>query len=72
LAHLLEMALDGGVRGGAVLHCVAEGEAGKGVIVACFDGGKPGGRDWVTSGGVVEMDKSTDAGEVICTGGLGG
>ncbi len=72
MARLLEVALNGGVRGGAVRHCVAEGDAGKGVIVACLDGCKPGGRDWVTSRGVVEMDKSTDAGEVICTGGLGG
>jgi hypothetical protein len=60
------MALDGGVRGGA------KGEAGKGVIVACFDGCKPGGRDWVTSGDVVETDKSTNAGEVLHAGGLGG
>ncbi len=42
---LLEVALDCGVRGGAALHCVVEGEARKGVIVACFDGCKPGGRD---------------------------
>ncbi len=65
MARLLEVALDSGLRGGAVLHCVAEGEARKGVIVACFDGCKPGGRDWVTGGGMVETDKSTDAGEVI-------
>ncbi len=32
--HLLEAALDGGIRGGAVLHCIAEGEAWKGVAVA--------------------------------------
>ncbi len=62
MVHLLEMALDGGIRGGAVLHCIAEGEARKGVIVACFDGCKPSGRDWVTSKGMVEMDKSADAG----------
>ncbi len=72
MAHLLEVALDGGLRGGAVLHCVAEGEARKGVIVACFDACKPGGRYWVTSGGVVETDKSADAGEVIRIGVLGG
>ncbi len=71
MAHLLEVALDGGIRGVAVLHSVAEGEAGKGVIVACFDGCKPGGRDWVTSRGMVETNKSTDAGEVVCVGGLG-
>ncbi len=41
-------------------------------IVACFDGCKPGGRDWVTSGGMVETDKSADDGEVVCAGGLGG
>ncbi len=69
---LLEVALDGGIRGGAVLHCIVEGEARKGVVVACFDGCKPGGRDWVTSRGVVETDKSADAGEVIHAGGLGG
>ncbi len=40
MACLLEVALDGGARGGAVLHCIAEGEAGKGVKVACFDGCK--------------------------------
>jgi hypothetical protein len=72
LAHLLEVALDGGVRGGAVLHCIAEDEAGKGVIVTCFDGCKPGGGDWVIGGGVVDRYKSTDAGEVIHVGGLEG
>ncbi len=41
MARLIEVALDGGVRGGAVLHCIAEGEAWKGVVVACFDGCKP-------------------------------
>ncbi len=54
-----------------MLHCVAEGEARKGVIVACIDGCEPDSRDWITSGGVVKMDKSADAGEVLCTGGLG-
>ncbi len=63
------MALDGGIRGGAV---VVEGEASKGVIVACFDGWKPGGRDWVTGKGMVKTDKSADAGEILCAGGLGG
>jgi hypothetical protein len=53
LACLLEVALDGGVRGGAVLHSVAEGEAWKGVVVACFDCCKPGGWDWITGRGVV-------------------
>jgi hypothetical protein len=72
LAHLLEVALDGGIRGGAVLHCIVEGETGKGVIVACFDGCEPGRRDWVISRGMVEKDKSTDAGEVVCAGGQGG
>jgi hypothetical protein len=72
LVHLLEMALDGGVRGEAVFHCVAEDEAGKGVIVTCFDGCKSGGRDWFTNRGMVEMDKSADALEVVCIGGLGG
>jgi hypothetical protein len=72
LAHLIEVALDGGIRGGAVLHCIAEGEAWKGVVVACFDGCKPGGQDWVTDRSVVETDKRTDAGEVVRAGGLGG
>ena len=44
MARLLEVALDGGIRGGTVFHCIAEGEAGEGVIVSCFDGYKPGGR----------------------------
>jgi hypothetical protein len=30
LVHQLEVAFDGGVRGGAVLHSVAKGEAWKG------------------------------------------
>jgi hypothetical protein len=48
LALLLEVAFDGSVRGGAVLHSIAKGEAWKGLVVACFDCGKPGGWDWVT------------------------
>jgi hypothetical protein len=72
LAHLLEVALDGSVRGGAVFHRVAEGEVWKGPVVACFDCGKPGGRDWVIGGSVVETDKRVDAGKVIRAGGLGG
>jgi hypothetical protein len=69
---LLEVALNGGVRGGAVFHCIAEGEAWKGAVVAYFDGCKPGGQDWVTGRSVVEMDKRADAGEVVHAGGLGG
>ncbi len=42
---LLEVAFDGSVRGGAVLHSIAKGEAWKGLVVACFDCSKPGGRD---------------------------
>ncbi len=57
MSHLLEVALDGGIRGGAVICCVVEGGAGKGVIVACFDGCGPGGRDKVTSRGMVEMTR---------------
>jgi hypothetical protein len=72
LVHLLEVALDGSSRGGLVLHSVAEGEAWKGVVVACFDCCKPGGRDWVTGRSMVEMDKRADAGKVVHTGGLGG
>ncbi len=67
---LLEVAHDGGIGGRAVLYCIAEGEAGKGVIVACFDGCKPGGRDRVTGRGMVETDKSTDTWEVIHVGSL--
>jgi hypothetical protein len=66
------VAFDGGVRGGAVLHSIVKGEAWKGLVVACFDCGEPGGRDWVTSRSMVETDKRADAGKVICTGGLGG
>ncbi len=66
------MAFDGSVRRGAVLHSVAKGEAWKGLVVACFDCGKPGRWDWVTGGSVVEMDKRADAGKVIRAGGLGG
>jgi hypothetical protein len=72
LARLLEMALDGGVRGGTVLYCIAEGEAWKGVLVACFDCCEQGGWDWVTGGSMVEVDKRADAGEVVRAGGLGG
>jgi hypothetical protein len=70
--HLLEVAFDRGIRGGAVLHSVAKGEAWKGLLVACFDCGKPGGWDWVNGGSVVETDKRADAGKVVHAGGLGG
>ncbi len=69
---LLEVAFDGGVRGGAVIHSIAKGEAWKGLVVACFDCGLPGGWDWVAGKSMVETDKRADAGKVICTGGLGG
>ncbi len=72
MAYLLEVAFDGGIRGGAVLHSIAKSEAWKGLVVACFDCAKAGGRDWVTGGRVVETDKRADAGKVICIGGLGG
>jgi hypothetical protein len=72
LAHLLEVAFDGGIRGGAVLHSVAKGEAWKGLVLACFDCEKPGGWDWVTGGSVVETDERADARKVICIGGMGG
>ncbi len=71
MACLLEVVLDGGVRGGEVLHSIAEGEARKGNIVACFYGCKPGGRDWVTSRDLLETDKSAEAGEVVRIGSLG-
>ncbi len=72
MARLLEVAFDGGIRGGAVLHSIAKGEAWKGLVVACFDCGKPGGWDWVTGGSVVETDKRADTGKVIRAGGLRG
>jgi hypothetical protein len=71
LAHLLEVALDGGIIGGAMLHCIVEGETWKGDVVVYFDCCKSGGWDWVTGGGVVETDKRADAGEVVHAGGLG-
>jgi hypothetical protein len=55
-----------------VLHSIAEGEAWKGLVVACFDCGKPGGRDWVTGGSVVETEERADAGNGIRIGSLGG
>jgi hypothetical protein len=72
LVHLLEVAFDGGIRGGAVLHSIAKGEAWKGLVVTCFDCGKSGGRDWVTGISMVETDKRADTGKVIHIGGLGG
>ncbi len=72
MACLLEVAFDVGVRGRAVLHSIAKGEAWKDLVVACIDCGKPGGWDWVTGLSVVETDKRADAGKVIRIGGLGG
>ncbi len=72
MACLLEVALDGSVRGGTVLHSIVEGEAWKGLLVACFDCCESGGRDWVTCGSVVETDERADARKVIRAGGLGG
>ncbi len=72
MARLLEVALDGGIRGGAVFNCIAEGEAWKGAVVACFDGCKPGGQDRVTGRSMAETDNTADIGEVVCAGGLGG
>jgi hypothetical protein len=66
------VALDGSIKGGAVLHSIAKGEARKGLVVACFDCCKPGGWDWVAGRRVVEMDKRADAGKVVRAGGLGG
>ncbi len=70
--HLLEVALDGSIRRGAVLHRVVEGEAWKGVVVACFDCCKPGGQDWSTGRSMVETDDRADAGKVVHASGLGG
>jgi hypothetical protein len=72
LARLLQVALDGSIRGGAVLSSIAEGEAWKDVVVACFDCSKTGGWDWVSGRSVVEMDKRADAGKVVGAGSLGG
>ncbi len=72
MARLLEVAFDGSIRGGAVLHSIAKGEAWKSLVVACFAWGKPGGQDWVTGGSVVETDKRADAGKVRHAGGLQG
>jgi hypothetical protein len=74
LVCLLKVAFDDSVRGGAVLniHSIAKGEAWKGLVVACFDCGKPGGRDWVTGESMVETDKRADAGKVIRAGCQGG
>ncbi len=72
MACMLEVPFDGGVRGGAVLHSIAKGEAWIGLVVACFDCSKAGGWDWVAGGSVVETDERADAGKVICAGGLGG
>jgi hypothetical protein len=72
LARLLEVAFDGSVKGGAVLHSIAKSKAWEGLVVACFDCGKPGGWDWVTGRSVAERDKRADTGKVICAGGLRG
>ncbi len=72
MACLFEVDFDSGIRIGTVFHCIAKGKAGGGGIVSCFDGCKPGGWDWGSGGGVVELDKSADAGEVVCVGGLRG
>ena len=72
MVHQLEVAFDGGVRGGAVLHSIAKGEARKDLVVVCFDCGKPGGRDWVAGGSVLVMDKRAGAGKVIRAGCLRG
>ncbi len=54
-----------------MLHSVAKGEAWKGLVVACFFCGKPGGQDWDTGRSVVETDERADARKVIRIGGLG-
>ncbi len=70
MARLLEVAFDGGIGGGTVLHCIAKDEAREGRVVSCLDGGKPGGRNWIASGGMVEVDECIDAGEVVGIVGL--
>ncbi len=54
-----------------MLHSIAKGEAWKGLVVACFDCSKSGGRDWVIGGSMVEMNKRADPGKVIHADGLG-
>ena len=51
-----------------MLHCIAKGEAREGRVVSCLDGGKPGGRNRIAGGGMVEADKFVDAGEVVGVG----
>ncbi len=70
MARLLEVAFDGGIGGGTVLHCIVKGEAREGRVVSCLDGGKPGGQNWIAGGGMVEADKCVDAGEVVGIVGL--
>ncbi len=53
-----------------MLHCIAKGEAREGGVVSCLDGGKPGGRNWIAGGGMVEADEYVDAGEVVGIVGL--
>ena len=65
LSGLGEVALDGLVGGWAVFRGIRVGEAGPGGVVACFDGGKPGGADRETGGGVVVADERFDAWEVV-------
>ncbi len=56
-----------------MFHCIVEGKkAREGGIVSCFDGCKPGRRDWITGRSVVKSDQSADAGEVVHVGGLRG
>ena len=70
MARLLEVAFDGGIGEGTVLHCIAKGEAREGRVVSCLDGGKPGGWNWIAGGGMVEVDECIDAGEVVGIVGL--
>jgi hypothetical protein len=69
---LLEVAFDGDIGGGTVLHCIAESEPREGRVVSCLDGGKPGEWDWIAGRGMVEADKCIDAGEVVGIIGLMG
>ena len=57
-----------GVR--AVIRGQFVGEAGPRGVVSSFNGGKPGGLDWVPSSGMEEFDECRCAGEVV--GPLGG
>ena len=60
-----KVALYGLLTGGAVPGGIGVGETRPGEEVAGFDGGKPGGFDLESSGGVEVADEGTNDGEVV-------